>query len=211
MNERHPYRLLKIYPGASLKEVKTAYRKMAKKFHPDSTNDQRSSFMFQRIVDAYQFLLKRLSPAKKVEFKEKPVYSYEYFSKKPKYFEAILYYGNLLNTSSNVVTRIVAAGKLGRSGKKSSYAFLRKALWDPDERVVKAAVCAIGSLHIMQSVAELGALFFRTGAEIRKTILKTVNLLGLENAFLDIIRSVVFAEDSDVKREALKLLVKCAK
>lgn len=50
-----PHEILGVKPGASEAEIKKAYRKLAKEFHPDSgaTDDQE----FRRITEAYELLL----------------------------------------------------------------------------------------------------------------------------------------------------------
>ena len=47
--------------------------------------------------------------------------------------------------------RAAAARELGKSGKSSAYAFLRKAFLDRDERVLCAVVEAVRTLGIRQS------------------------------------------------------------
>lgn len=60
-----PYKILGIERGATLAEIKKAYRAMAKKHHPDRGGD---AWAFQLVQDAYQSLtgkLKILSPESK--------------------------------------------------------------------------------------------------------------------------------------------------
>ncbi len=66
MNTRDCYRTLGLRSGASLTEVKTAYRRLAMQFHPDiNTGDQQAQIKFIEVTEAYKFLLstKELSPA----------------------------------------------------------------------------------------------------------------------------------------------------
>lgn len=53
------YRVLQVPVGASDAEIKSAYRTLAKKYHPDvsGTNDTRISFI--RVNEAYEILMKR--------------------------------------------------------------------------------------------------------------------------------------------------------
>jgi len=50
------YRLLKIAPGASAKEIKLAYRKLAFEFHPDRNTDIDAEEKFKDITEAYEIL-----------------------------------------------------------------------------------------------------------------------------------------------------------
>ena len=55
-----PYVLLGISPEASIAEIKRAYRKMAKKYHPDfHPGDRVAEEMFKKVSDAYAFLIGR--------------------------------------------------------------------------------------------------------------------------------------------------------
>lgn len=58
MNTRDCYRTLGLKSGASLTEVKTAYRRLAMQFHPDiNTGDQQAQIKFIEVTEAYKFLL----------------------------------------------------------------------------------------------------------------------------------------------------------
>lgn len=51
----NPYQVLGLNPGASKKEVKSAYRRLCRQYHPDrNPDDQQASERLQRIMAAYQ-------------------------------------------------------------------------------------------------------------------------------------------------------------
>jgi curved DNA-binding protein CbpA len=57
------YQLLGIYRGASLDELKAAYRSLARKWHPDlNPNDADAHQRFIALSQAYKILLDRLQP-----------------------------------------------------------------------------------------------------------------------------------------------------
>ena len=52
-----PYTILGIIIGASLAEIKAAYRKMAMKWHPDKNKDIDTTEKMQKIIAAYTYLI----------------------------------------------------------------------------------------------------------------------------------------------------------
>ena len=50
------YEILGIQRGASQKEIKTAYRKLSLKYHPDRNRNEKDGEKFKQIIEAYQFL-----------------------------------------------------------------------------------------------------------------------------------------------------------
>ncbi len=57
------YQLLGLYRGASLDEIKVAYRKLARKFHPDlNPGDVQAHQHFINLNQAYQLLLDKIRP-----------------------------------------------------------------------------------------------------------------------------------------------------
>lgn len=62
MNVADCYRVLELGSGASLDDIKGAYRRLARQFHPDmSAGDQRSQDKFIEITTAYKLLLNRVN------------------------------------------------------------------------------------------------------------------------------------------------------
>ena len=57
MTPRDYYKVLGLTPGATEKQIKTAYRKLALKYHPDRNSSPGAAKKFQEITTAYDFLL----------------------------------------------------------------------------------------------------------------------------------------------------------
>jgi DnaJ-class molecular chaperone len=56
LNSYQCYKTLGLQEGASIKEVKSAYRKLALQFHPDKNTLDQESTKFKMVVEAYQTL-----------------------------------------------------------------------------------------------------------------------------------------------------------
>lgn len=56
MNTYQCYQVLGLHEGASIKEVKSAYRKLALQFHPDKNASDQESQKFMVVIEAYQTL-----------------------------------------------------------------------------------------------------------------------------------------------------------
>jgi DnaJ-domain-containing protein 1 len=55
-----PYATLGVQPGATAQEVKKAYRKLAKEYHPDvNPGDALAAFRFRKLAEAKEALLER--------------------------------------------------------------------------------------------------------------------------------------------------------
>jgi len=69
---RDPYEILGLKPGAKPVEMKAAYRKLAKRYHPDSGSDAPSRARFEEVAKAYQILTQRPPSAPGDTFKPAP-------------------------------------------------------------------------------------------------------------------------------------------
>jgi DnaJ-class molecular chaperone len=71
MNQFDPYKKLGLSPGATDSEVKKAYHKLARQFHPDKNPEPGSAEKFKEINQAYTQILKGDDPLEEFpEFKE---------------------------------------------------------------------------------------------------------------------------------------------
>lgn len=71
MNPRECYRILGLHPGASDKQIKTAYRKLALRYHPDRNPDRSARKHFEEVSEAYRTLLElRKKPGDEAAIRE---------------------------------------------------------------------------------------------------------------------------------------------
>ena len=115
--------------------------------------------------------------------------------------------GKLLETGKTIGMRAFAARSLGNTGKRTAYAFLRKALYDPSDLVVKTAVEAIGNLKITQSYGELSSVFSHGNTELRETVLAAVEKIGAHGAFRDIVQSAMRDPEFAIRSMARRMSV----
>lgn len=180
---------------------------MVKRFHPDSAQSTGSPLMFTTVVDAYKTILSRIGTSKT----RSPFTGNSFgggVTHKPGAFDRLFGFGRLLVSNTHPDVKINAARRIGESGKKSAWVFLRKALRDQDERVVTEVVAAVRKLRIHQSVHELSALFLRTGAEVKQEILTTINALGYKKILFRLIIMAMEDTSQTLRREAVKLYFK---
>src|ERR1700757_5221267 len=97
------YETLGLKPGASMKEIKQAYRKLALLYHPDKDSSDGNETRFKQISDAYQTLRLHKTELKTTKFTdlypEDAVASYEQAEAliaKQNYEAAIVFYDKAL-------------------------------------------------------------------------------------------------------------------
>jgi hypothetical protein len=86
--------------------------------------------------------------------------------------------GSLALSAEDPETRRYATRKLGFSGKKAAYVFLRRALSDPDPNVVEAAIRSIADLSAFQASGEIAALYARGSERVRLSVLDAAEATG---------------------------------
>lgn len=204
MNRLESYKILGLSPLAPTSEIKSAFRKMAKMYHPDSSGNQRGKEQFNRILTAYETL--SANPPRVVNFPKRE--SRQWGENKEESYN-IFNLGKMAVQSKNIQLRVFAVKKLGNSRQKSAYAFLRKALFDPQEEVVLAAVAAIGNLKVLQAAGDLSAVFSRGSGKVKLEVLKTVGKISSRGStYTNILLLAMTDGDLSIRSTALHLFLK---
>ena len=186
------YSFLGLPDGAALDEVKRSYRTLAKRLHPDLSGDDATRAQFERVRDAYERLVELLSAGKaRRATVDVPI---DIFS-----------VGQIVERGDSVASRTAAIRTLARAGKRSAYAFLRKALYDRNSLIVREAVRAIGTLRIRQSAGELAALFTRADPSVKIEVLGVAKSMRDGAAFLSIIVMGLSDSDPNIRRMSRSL------
>ncbi len=176
MENTDVYRVLGLDEGADPDEVKAAYRYLSKKYHPDRSGDPRTSSRFVKVVKAYKTLhTDSVKDACLRNTVRNPVRSGVGAVAGS---DDVFSLGSLALSAEDPETRRYATRRLGFSGKKAAYVFLRRALSDSDPAVVEAAVRSIADLSAFQAAGEIAALYARASERVRMSVLDAAEDTG---------------------------------
>jgi curved DNA-binding protein CbpA len=164
------YRVLGLDARSDGDELKAAYRYLSKKYHPDRSADPLGSARFVRVVKAYKTLDLEL---RKERLINDPVRSTDRIKD-----DDIFSLGTTATTAIDPELRRSAVRRLGFSGKKAAYVFLRRALSDIDESVAAAAVRSVADLSAFQAAGEIAALWSRASSRLRGAVLDAAEATG---------------------------------
>jgi curved DNA-binding protein CbpA len=166
MEDKALLAVLALGPGSGDEEIRTAYRRLAKRLHPDGSRDPGTARQFARVTKAYKLLSARPRSA--------PGGMSGAAARYRRVLEAgedLFALGQILASDPDAGAREAAARRLGLSGRTAAYVFLRRALYDPEPAVAEAGVRAAALLGSRQAGAEVAALYSRSERELRSSIL----------------------------------------
>lgn len=161
---------LALGPEANCEEIRTAYRRLAMRYHPDASGDPLTAKRFAKVVRAYKVLT-----ASDNRGPREGLLRYRSVEDAGSDLFAL---GQLLASEADPGARAAAVRALGLSGRSAAYVFLRRALYDPFEEVALEAVRAVALLGSRQAEGEVAALFSRAPAKLRTGILQVALATG---------------------------------
>jgi len=156
------YLALGLEPGAPSAELKQAYRNLSLKLHPDASRNPLTAHRFDMVARAYATL--------SVKEREQPRVTTNLLVEKENIDLFAL--GAELAGDPDPERRQSAARRLGLSGKRSAWVFLRKGLYDQDPAVVASCVRAAAVLGLAQGAGEIAGAYDRAGPTLRDAILE---------------------------------------
>jgi hypothetical protein len=163
-------RSLCLGPEADEQEIRTAYRRLALRYHPDASGDPLTAKRFTTVVRAYKVLSTAEAPRAR-----RPAAPYRSVEEAG---EDIFALGQVLASDQDPGARRAAVRALGLSGRSAAYVFLRRALYDPVAEVSIEAVRAVAILGSRQAEGEVAALFSRASASLKRGILEVAASTG---------------------------------
>lgn len=194
-SDRELWAVFGLPPGADSRDLKKAFRQLTKRYHPDSSKDPATARRFSRVVRVYQLLSRKAGQEREVPA--------EQGGAEPE--EDLFALGTEFTVSRDAGTRLEAVKRLGLSGKRSAYIFLRKALYDDSPEVVAQAVRSVALLGIRQADGEMASLFSRSDAVLKRTILETARGTR-EPVFLPALRAAKTDPDAAIAAAASEIL-----
>jgi len=186
---------LALGPGADDDDIRTAYRRLALRYHPDASGDPHTTKHFTWVVKAYKVLS---AIENEPDGRVRPRYrSVE---------EAgcdLFALGQVLASDPDSGARGAAVRALGMSGRSSAYVFLRRAIYDPVVDVALEAVRAVALLGSRQAEGEIAALYSRSDAALKMRILELALATG-EKLFRSTLETATTDDDPLLRATALQ-------
>lgn len=221
MNRREALRILGLPEGAGLDQVKSAFRKLAKSFHPDLNRTPGANDRFTAIAEAYSVLESwgrtnrtnrtttgraSSSRARKTTKSSAPKpSSARHEEARAASVEQVYSLGQILVSSSLPDLRVFAAQNLGSTGRKMAYAFLKHGMYDRDRRVVLASIRSVGHLGVHQAAADLAKRYESGDGDIQVAVLEAVERIGLTGSFRAVLRRAAASPHQSVRETAARM------
>ncbi|HEY9595102.1 MAG TPA: HEAT repeat domain-containing protein [Spirochaetia bacterium] len=114
--------------------------------------------------------------------------------------------GKVLLLSTQPSRRAWAARCLGMSGQVAAYAWLRRALMDPDEDVRVCVVEAVGLLGVAQAAGELAALYAWSGPRVRRSVIRAAARMAGVPGWAPLLRLALDDTDGRIRAMAVRAM-----
>lgn len=196
--------VLGLGPGADPDEIRLAYRRLVRRYHPDVSRDPGTAARFALVTRAYKVLSARADAS------PPPAGPTAAYRKALEAGEDLFALGSMLSKDPDPAAREAAVRRLGLSGRAASYVFLRRAFYDEEPSVVLAALRAVALLGSAQAEGEVAALYSRAPRELRAEILGVAEATG-ERLFRSALRHGSRDEDPLLRMKAGRLLAEAAR
>jgi len=196
-----PRAVLGLGPGADGEELRLAYRRLARRYHPDSSGDPSTAAPFARVTRAYK-VLTALPP-----FRQAGAGVAVRYRRVIEAGDDLFSLGQILASDPDAGARAEAAKRLGLSGRTAAYVFLRRALYDAVESVTASAIRSVALLGVRQAEGEIAALYGRASAELRKVILEVAEATG-EPVFAGALAAAVTDADLFLRMRAKRIKIR---
>ncbi|HAP43186.1 MAG: hypothetical protein A2087_13660 [Spirochaetes bacterium GWD1_61_31] len=193
------YTVLGLNRDAPSAEIRKAYRNLSLKLHPDASGSPATAGGFSRVQRAYKILTARKigdrAPARPTRLPSLPAAA----------LGDVFSLGGLLVSHRDAATRAEAAKQLGLSGKRSVWVFLRRGLYDADERVRCSCVRAAAVLGLAQGGAEIASAWQACSLACRKAMLRIAEAT-VASILLPALKAALRAEEPELRLQAIRIM-----
>lgn len=199
------YAALQLAPGSSLSEVKSAYRSLVKKYHPDLNGFSREDPRLLRVISAYRELSQYLKQSGRLGRPlESPI---KQGSKANNYQNKDFFrLGLSLIKSQSAGIRAYALSCLQKSGRKDVWHYVKKAFWDSDPQVVQAALRASASFQVEAS--DLHYVYESGNQKLKLAVMDLIAGMPSPAAYSSLIIKSMQEQDSRLRRRGINLFTK---
>ncbi len=182
---RDHYKTLELSPGAGPEAIRAAYRRLAKRYHPDVSGQDGAEAhrRLAAVVDAYKALVASTATPTVMEL------------------------GSRLMRDRDPHARARAARLLGKAKRKAALMYLRHGLSDGDESVVVASIQACGVIGPEDVAPQFFRLLSHGSPFVRRAVVENIRNSKNLSVFTDVIRIGLKDDDKDVKRICLRLYI----
>ncbi|GAB6089835.1 HEAT repeat domain-containing protein [Spirochaeta dissipatitropha] len=193
-------RRLGVSDDADLQEIKAAFRHKIKKLHPDKTRSNGQHWAINQLIEAYaglSALYKTGKPSRTSGIMNPDMETA---------ISDIFAIGELSQASTDPEVRIAAIQALGRSRKRTAFMFIRKALFDSEPDIVRAAVSAVGALRMKQAIGDLAVVFSKGDQHTRLLVLNVLSSMDFAEGSQAVLDLALEDPDRMIRQEAARML-----